>query len=63
LELDRSQHECPANSAIAQQYSSATFVLLRFRSRQEIFGALQNFFKFYSFVLLFKNVISLKLLA
>jgi hypothetical protein len=62
MELDRSQHECPATSFIAQQYSSATFVLLRFRSRQEIFGAFQKFY-YFIFLLLFKNCISLKLLT
>ena len=32
---------------IAQQYSSTTFVSLRFRSRKKIFGAFQIFFFFY----------------
>jgi len=33
LEPERLKHDCPATRVIAQQYSSATFVSLRFRSR------------------------------
>jgi hypothetical protein len=37
---DRAQHDRPAVYVIAQQYSSATFVSLRFHSRLQKFGAL-----------------------
>jgi hypothetical protein len=42
LELDRPQRDRPAACVIAQQYSYATFVSLRFHFHQEKFGA---FFK------------------
>jgi hypothetical protein len=38
LEPDRPQHDRPAASVIAQQYSSATFVSLRSHSWKEMFG-------------------------
>ena len=48
---DRLQHDRPVACVITQQYSSATFVLLRFDSRAEKFGALLkmlfHFFFFY----------------
>ena len=50
LEPDRPQHDRPAASVIAQQYSSATFVSLCYHSRKEIFGVH------------FKNVITVSLL-
>jgi hypothetical protein len=47
LETDRPQRDRAAACVIAQQYPSATFVLLRFPSRKEKVSAL------------FKNVISI----
>jgi hypothetical protein len=41
-EADRPQHDRPAACVIAQQYSSATFVSLRFISRKEKFGSCLN---------------------
>jgi hypothetical protein len=38
LENDRPQHDGIAACVIAQQYSSVTFVSLRFHSRKEKFG-------------------------
>jgi hypothetical protein len=54
LKPDRPQHDRTAVRVIAQQYSSATFVPLRFHSRKESFGApLENvsfpFFQIYAF--------------
>jgi hypothetical protein len=40
--MGHDQHDRPVACVIAQQYSSATFVLLRFYSRAEKFGALLN---------------------
>jgi hypothetical protein len=37
MEPDRPQHDRPAACVIAQQYSSATFVTLRFSSPQRKF--------------------------
>jgi hypothetical protein len=42
LEPDRLQHDRPAACVIAQQYSSATFVSLRFHSRREKFGKIRK---------------------
>jgi hypothetical protein len=39
LEPDRRQHDRPSPYVIAQQYSSATLVLLRFHSDKKIWGA------------------------
>jgi hypothetical protein len=39
LELDRLQHDIPAAFVIAQQYSFAKFMSLRFHSRKEALGA------------------------
>jgi hypothetical protein len=58
LELDRPQNDRPAACVIAQQYSSAMFFSLRFRSRREkfdvrikkvIFSNLLPSFKLYSY--------------
>jgi hypothetical protein len=38
-EPDRAQHDRPTARGIAQQYSSATFVSLRFNSRKDKSGA------------------------
>jgi hypothetical protein len=38
MKPDRPQHDRPATFVIAQQYSSATFVSMRFHSRKEKFG-------------------------
>jgi len=51
LEYYRAQYYSSARCVIAQQYSSATFVSLRFRSRMEISAVLYqyyylNFFQF-----------------
>jgi hypothetical protein len=40
MDPDRSQHDYPAASVIAQQYSSAIFASLLFHSRKKKFGAL-----------------------
>jgi hypothetical protein len=46
------QRDHPAVCVIAQQYSSSTFVSLRFHSRKEMFGALfQNRYLVFSFKL------------
>ena len=37
METDRPQHERPTAYVIAQQYSSATLISLRFHSRKEKF--------------------------
>jgi len=37
LESDRQQHDCPAVIVIVQQYSSATFVSLRYHYHKEKF--------------------------
>jgi len=39
MEADRPQHDCPAASVIAQQYSSATAISLRSHCSMEKFGA------------------------
>jgi hypothetical protein len=48
LEPDLSQHDCPAACVIAQQYYSATFVSLCFKSWKGKHGAhFKNFICFY----------------
>jgi hypothetical protein len=58
-ELDWPQHDHPALNVIAQQYSSATFVSLRFHSRKTKFGALfkNMFFSIFNCL----NYVSLKM--
>jgi hypothetical protein len=46
LDPDRPQHDRPVTCVIAQQYSSAIFVSLRFQSRKTILGD-TLFFIFY----------------
>jgi hypothetical protein len=53
MEPDRQQHDCPAICVIAHQYSSATFLSLRFHSRKENVGMLLNKL-IISFLYLFK---------
>jgi hypothetical protein len=49
LKPDRLHHDRHAACVIAQQYYSATFVSLRFHSREEKFGALsKSYLIFYS---------------
>ena len=55
LELDRPQHDRPTACAIAQQYSSTTFVCLRFHIRKEEFGARFNNAILYSFFKILKS--------
>jgi hypothetical protein len=47
LEPDRPQHDRTTARVIAQQYSSATFVSLRFHSVKEKFGARSRHVTFY----------------
>jgi hypothetical protein len=53
LEPDEPQHDRPVACVIAQQYSFATFVSLRFHSRTVEFGA--HFKNVVSILLLFKK--------
>jgi hypothetical protein len=49
-EIDRPQQDRPNACVIAQQYSSAAFVSLRFQSRKEKYGArLMNITSFLHF--------------
>jgi hypothetical protein len=60
LEPDRPQCDRPAARIVAQQYSSATCISLRFYYRKEKFG-LHIKILFFQLLLLFKNCLSLKL--
>jgi len=55
LEPERPQHDRPAACAIAQQYSSATFVFLRFHTRKEEFGSRFNNVILYLFFTMLKS--------
>jgi len=58
MEVDRPLHDRPVAYVIAQEYSSAIFVSLRFHSRKEKFDRFKrNLFIFVSL----KNVVCLKL--
>ena len=55
LKSDRLQYDRHAACVISQQYSSATFVLLRFHSREEKFDALSKFYLFTFTLLKFRE--------
>ena len=56
MEPDRPQYDRPAAYVIAQQYSSTIFVL-RFRSREENFGALSTEMLLFPFLLAFSKTV------
>jgi hypothetical protein len=51
LENDRPQHDCTAACVIAQQYSSVTFVSMRFNTLKEKFGVRFKKPPFYLFLI------------
>jgi hypothetical protein len=61
LERDPPLDDRPAACVIAQQYSSATFVSLRFQSRKEILAHLSNLY-YFNILLFLKKVLNLRLL-
>jgi hypothetical protein len=61
METDRPQHERPTAYVIAQQYSSATLISLRFHSCKEKFLRFPKKKKILSIFLVSKNSIILRL--